>query len=91
LPAHLSSAIMVWVTEDSVSMIYEALSSGAQVGLLPMPRKSEAGRVARGVKGLIEEGLLCGYEAWQASHEMSQGEAAFAEAEHCAQLILESI
>jgi mitochondrial fission protein ELM1 len=91
LPAHLSSAIMVWVTEDSVSMIYEALSSGAQVGLLPMPRKSEAGRVARGVKRLIEEGLLCGYEAWLASHEMSHGEAAFAEAEHCAAAVIKDI
>jgi mitochondrial fission protein ELM1 len=79
------------VTEDSVSMIYEALSSGAQVGLLPMPRKSEAGRVARGVKGLIEEGLLCGYEAWQASHQMSWGQDVLAEADRCAELISASI
>ena len=88
LPNQLRRASVVWVTEDSVSMIYEALSSGAQVGLLPMPRIKNAGRVARGVEALIQEGLLCGYEAWQVSHEMSQGEATLAEAECWAAALL---
>ncbi|WP_179957662.1 mitochondrial fission ELM1 family protein [Exilibacterium tricleocarpae] len=36
----------VWVSEDSVSMVYESLSSGARVGLLEVPR-----RVPRKVPG----------------------------------------
>jgi len=62
LPEKLRRASVVWVTEDSVSMIYEALSCGAQVGLLPMPRTRKEGRVTRGVKGLVEDCSLHRYE-----------------------------
>ena len=41
VPEKLQSAKEVWVTEDSVSMIYEALTSGARVGLLPTPRNAD--------------------------------------------------
>ena len=34
----LQQAETVWVTEDSVSMLYEALSAGCHVGILAMPR-----------------------------------------------------
>ncbi len=34
LPEQLARAAQVWVTQDSVSMIYEALTAGAAVGLL---------------------------------------------------------
>jgi mitochondrial fission protein ELM1 len=87
LPEKLRRASVVWVTEDSVSMIYEALSSGAQVGLLPMPRIKNAGRVARGVEALVEEGQLCRYELWQEKEELPAGEDALAEAERCAHVI----
>ena len=55
LPVQLSSAACAWVTEDSVSMIYEALSSGAKVGLLPVPRKKQTSRVLKGVDQLKSE------------------------------------
>jgi mitochondrial fission protein ELM1 len=59
LPDQLGKASQVWVTEDSVSMIYEALSSGAKVGVLPVPRKPKPSRVVQGVDQLIsEEGVL---------------------------------
>jgi mitochondrial fission protein ELM1 len=38
VPEKLRQANGVWVTEDSASMIYEAITSGAKVGLLPVPR-----------------------------------------------------
>ncbi len=63
LPAQLATASYVWVTEDSVSMIYEALSSGAKVGVLPVPRKAESSRVIRGVDLLIEQGQVLPYSA----------------------------
>lgn len=48
----LASAENAWVTEDSVSMIYEALSAGCRVGLLGL---SEAkGRLAQGIASLRE-------------------------------------
>lgn len=38
---------LAWVSEDSVSMVYEALSSGARVGLLQVPAKGKSSRVIR--------------------------------------------
>ena len=56
LPRELSMTAHVWVTEDSVSMVYEALSSGAKVGLLPIPRKSTRSRVVCGLESLKQDG-----------------------------------
>lgn len=39
LPGVLSRAAQVWVSADSVSMIYEALSAGAPVGVLAVPTR----------------------------------------------------
>ena len=58
LPTQLAAARFVWVTEDSVSMVYEALSSGAKVGLLPVPRKKQSSRVVRGIDQLTERGQV---------------------------------
>jgi mitochondrial fission protein ELM1 len=87
LPEQLRRASVVWVTEDSVSMIYEALSSGAKVGLLPMPRVKNPGRVAKGVEALVEEGRLCRYELWQETHKLPQCWAALVEADQCARSV----
>ena len=91
LPEQLRRASVVWVTEDSVSMIYEALSCGAQVGLLPMPRIKKAGRVARGVENLLEEQRIIAYSSWQASHQLPVNQDVLAEADRCAELISELI
>ena len=64
-------------------MIYEALSCGAQVGLLPMPRVKNAGRVAKGVEALVQNGLLCRYQEWKKAHKLPQCLAALAEADRC--------
>jgi uncharacterized protein len=53
LPRQLQHAGQVWVTSDSVSMIYEALSSGSAVGVLDLPDPRMT-RVSRGVADLIE-------------------------------------
>ena len=91
LPNQLRRASVVWVTEDSVSMIYEALSCGAQVGLLPMPRVKNAGRVAKGVEALVEEGRLCRYELWQEKGELPTGGDVLAEAERCAAAVIKDL
>lgn len=54
----LASAETVWVSEDSVSMIYEALTGGARVGVLDMPRLRQDARVIRGLEALKAEGYL---------------------------------
>jgi hypothetical protein len=60
LAGKLSELEEIRVTEDSVSMIYEALSSGAKVGVLEMPRLRPDARVIRGLAALREQGYFGG-------------------------------
>ena len=86
LPSKLREADEVWVSEDSVSMIYEALSSGARVGLLPVPRLMTNSRVFRGVDELVEDGYLTPFFAWQKTGRLSFACEALDEARRCAEL-----
>ncbi|MDQ8209179.1 mitochondrial fission ELM1 family protein [Coraliomargarita sp. SDUM461003] len=61
LPQQLGRSSYVWVTEDSVSMVYEALSSGAKVGLLPVPRKAGESRIIRGLDALQQSKHVLSY------------------------------
>lgn len=80
LAGKLSSLAEVWVTEDSVSMIYEALTGGAKVGVLNMPRHNPDARVIRGLVTLREGGYFIGLE--------NHNPPLLAEADRCAELIL---
>ena len=84
----LARARDVWVTEDSVSMIYEALSSGCRVGLLPLPRNS-ASRLHRAVDRLLEEGFVCAHNERDAGTGLSAPPRTLDEANRCAGLLLE--
>jgi uncharacterized protein len=53
----LQLAESVWVTEDSVSMLYEALTAGCRVGLLSMPRL-QPDRITHAVDQLIHDQLV---------------------------------
>ena len=65
LPGQLRQAGQVWVTPDSVSMLYEALTGGAAVGIFDLERIGN-GRVARGVEQLLGEGRVIGFAQWRA-------------------------
>jgi mitochondrial fission protein ELM1 len=84
----LRDAAQAWVTEDSVSMLYEALTAGCHVGLLRLPRRA-SGRLARGVDKLIAEGWITPMEAWRAGVCAAPPNIGFNEAARCARLILE--
>lgn len=64
LVTQLGTTPTVWVSEDSVSMVYEALSAGAGVGLLAVPRRS-TGRVVRGITLLIADQSVTPFGYWQ--------------------------
>jgi hypothetical protein len=65
----LAGATAVWVTRDSVSMIYEALGSGAPVGLLNMPTLEPDGkkksRVAKGIALLEDDEWVTPFDTWK--------------------------
>ena len=78
----------MWVSEDSVSMIYESLSSGARVGLLPVPVKRH-GRVSRGIERLVEDGWLTRFRYWEAGSPLPPPPRVLRESDRCAGLVLE--
>ncbi|NIO88166.1 MAG: hypothetical protein GTN53_46765, partial [Candidatus Aminicenantes bacterium] len=57
-----ADASTIWVTEDSVSMIYEAMTSGAIVGLLTVPRKNKT-RVSTAVDNLIQKHFVTAFNS----------------------------
>lgn len=79
----MQKAEAVWVTEDSVSMIFEALTAGCKVGVIGMDRLKQD-RITRSVDQILSLGLvssaLCSTELSPAS--------AFKEAERVATYLL---
>lgn len=86
LPGQLRQAGQVWVTPDSVSMLYEALTAGAAVGIFDLERTGN-GRVARGVEQLLGEGKVLGFARWKAGQSLPVPQQEFNEAARCARWI----
>lgn len=91
LPGKLAAAEEVWVTEDSVSMVYEALSSGAKVGLLPVPRHGESSRVLRGIENLISKGFLTPFDRWESNRQLTAPPETLREADRCAEIVVRKL
>lgn len=89
LPFRLAEAARVWVTEDSLSMVYEALSCGAAVGALAVPRR-RFGRVANDIDQLIADGLLTAFRDWQQGRALQAPPQVLREADRCAQWIVDN-
>lgn len=88
LSSTLPRAATVWVTEDSVSMGYEAASAGAQLGLLHVPR-FRPGRTRRAVDALLDSGRAVSFEQWRSGTALQHPEHPLAEADRCARAILQ--
>ncbi|MDB6079015.1 MAG: nucleoside-diphosphate-sugar epimerase [Akkermansiaceae bacterium] len=89
LPGRLAAAEEVWVTEDSVSMIYEALSSGARVGILPVPVRKENSRVVRGIRKLAEDGYVTRFSNHPSGTPLPAPKETLREADRCAKIVME--
>jgi len=94
LPARLALATEVWVSADSVSMIYEALSGGAGVGVIEVPAharllRTTPDRVLAGMETLIEQKLVTRFADWDRLQPLATPATALAEAQRCADWIVE--
>ncbi|WNZ55978.1 ELM1/GtrOC1 family putative glycosyltransferase [Microbulbifer sp. MKSA007] len=58
LQEQLSQAERIWVTEDSISMLFESLQSQAQVGVIRVPSRSKSNKVRSAVLRLLDQGLV---------------------------------
>lgn len=58
----LCEAPTAWVTPDSVSMVYEALTAGCATGLFDLPSSKQRSRVRTGIQWLQEENWLTRFD-----------------------------
>jgi uncharacterized protein len=78
----------IWVTKDSVSMIYESLSSGAAVGLLEVEPKNN-NRIADAINNLINDQQLNSFAMWKSTNKLTPTSLKLNEADRCGMLLLE--
>lgn len=78
----------VWVTADSISMIYEALTAGCNVGILPVDWKKKNSKFQRSEDYLLENKLILSYEMWLAGKNENIKVEPLNEASRCAREIL---
>lgn len=82
----LARAPETWVTADSVSMLFEALSAGCAVGVLEVPAK-RADRINAIAPALVAGGLVGSLDAWLAEPRLPRLPQPLAEAARCAELV----
>jgi hypothetical protein len=87
LPQQLARAEVCWVTEDSASMVYEALTAGCRVGVLPLSGEAD-NRIGKGIEQLTTQGMVVRAPDWSMSGLAAAG-VVFNEAERCAEAVLE--
>lgn len=86
----LAEAGSVWVTADSVSMIYEALTSGAWTGILSVPKRL-SDKITGIINTLADEGLVTTYNDWKHGNISPLKKQYLNEAERCARKLLAEI
>jgi len=84
--SRLAEAGQVWVSEDSISMVYEAMTAGARVGLLEVPRR-RSDRVTRAIDGLANDDRITRYRDFVRGADLP-GPRPLAEADRIAAEIL---
>ncbi|MGJ8653973.1 MAG: ELM1/GtrOC1 family putative glycosyltransferase [Opitutaceae bacterium] len=89
--ARLNECATAWVTEESVSMVFEALTSGAGVGLLPVPLISKSNRVSAGIDQLKSTGRVQVYAPKATSYRVELQGGELAEADRCAAILLDEL
>lgn len=78
----------VWVTADSVSMIYEALTTGCRVGVLPVVWRNSKNKFQRGIDDLMAQGMILDFGRWENGEELPHPSRPLNEADRCAKEIL---
>jgi mitochondrial fission protein ELM1 len=83
LATQMRRASVAWITEDSVSMLYEALTAGAACGVLPVPVR-RPGRVTEGVRRLLSAQVVVSFDDWRGGQALRPAAQPFDEAARCA-------
>lgn len=78
----------VWVTADSVSMAFEAVTAGARVGLLPAPVRDTHGGPVRALATLVDHGHATLFAVWRRQGRRLPPPRRLHETARCADLVL---
>ena len=78
----------VWVTGDSISMVYEALSSGCKVGIIPVRWRRKHSKFITSEKYLYENEMVINLDAYLAHEKNWKNKPALNEAGRCAEEII---
>ena len=88
LPEQLSQSGVVWVSCDSMSMIYEALTAGARVGLLEL-KPLFAGRISANIERLARNSLATPWSRWIKGDSLTAFRRPFSESDRCSVAVLD--
>lgn len=88
LSNELAKASWSWVTSDSVSMLYEALTAGCHVGVIALPSLEGSSKLIDGIRRLRKEGLVTSSEATLKLDARRDDIAPLAEHRRCARIVL---
>jgi uncharacterized protein len=91
LPALLGAAEEAWVTEDSISMIFEAVTAGARTGILPVPVLKSSADPVRAIRELVRHGHATDYETWTHNGRRLPPAKPLHETARCADLVLKRL
>ena len=78
-----------WVTADSISMVYEALTAGCAVGILPVEWLRQKNKFQKSLTNLHERNMIVTYEEWKTGAKtLTPPGEPFNEAGRCARELL---
>ncbi len=80
------AAEIIWVSPDSVSMVFEALTSGASVGLLDI-KENKKSRIHKTIKHLILNGHVTTFVSWKKTNKLKDNNMQLNEACRCANIL----
>jgi len=83
----LSRCAQVWASGDSVSMLYESLTSGAATGVLEVDWAGE-GKLRQGVQSLIQTGMITSFSDWPSGEPLPPPSCPLAESQRVADWLL---
>ena len=89
LPEKIATVEQVWVTPDSISMLYEALTAGAKVGVFQL--KTIPTRVSIAIQKLIKNNRISEFSVWKMDKKWNIKNTHLNEAERCANWLLKQM
>jgi hypothetical protein len=80
---------VAWVTADSISMVYEAITAGCNVGILPVKWLRDDCKFKRNENVLFEKRLATSFVSWEGGNSLSDKHIELNEAQRCADRIIQ--